>query len=474
MFTQIDMKKYINLNSTAKRILYSVGIAALFCFMSSCKKFVDVSLPDSQLTATDVFQDYPTANAALGNIYAQLRSGDYSLSGGPDGFSILLGDYADEFQSYNTQNIEEIFYQNALRANSSVMPPLWNTSYNTIYQANAVISGTEQSSTISASDKNKLIGEALFVRADMHFYLLNLFGAIPYITSTDFRINSKVHRMPVDSVYAAIIADLKKAETLLPAGYTTVDRTHPNSSVASALLARVYLYHQQWALAEAEASQVIDNTTLYTLENDLDQVFLKTSTGTLWQFSPIIAGNNTLEAQSFIFEGTPPDRAMTDSLVAAFEPGDLRMTHWVGSTTDGTNTFYFPYKYKLNNPTPTSQEYSIVFRIEEQYLIRAEARAQQGNLTGARDDLNQIRTRRGLTNTSATTSDGILAAILHERRVEFFSEFGHRFFDLKRTGHIDEVLSKEKPNWNSTDALWPIPANELLLNPNLKPQNPGY
>jgi hypothetical protein len=68
----------------------------------------------------------------------------------------------------------------------------------------------------------------------------------------------------------------------------------------------------------------------------------------------------------------------------------------------------------------------------------------------------------------------ILSAILHERRVEFFTELGHRFFDLKRTNHLDDALSSVKVGWNSTDSLLPLPESELTLNPNLNPQNPGY
>ena len=113
-------------------------------------------------------------------------------------------------------------------------------------------------------------------------------------------------------------------------------------------------------------------------------------------------------------------------------------------------------------------------RLSEQYLIRAEARAQQGDFIGAKDDLNTIRHLAGLGDTTASTQQELLTAILQERRVEFFTEGGHRFFDLKRTYELDSALSALKPGWNSTDALLPFPESELLLNPNLNPQNPGY
>ena len=107
------------------------------------------------------------------------------------------------------------------------------------------------------------------------------------------------------------------------------------------------------------------------------------------------------------------------------------------------------------------------------YLIRAEARAEQGNTAGAAADLNIVRQRAGLPPTTATDPAVLLAAILHERQIEFFAEWGHRWLDLKRTGAVTSVLSAEKSHWDVTDALYPIPANELTENPKLV-QNPGY
>jgi hypothetical protein len=117
-----------------------------------------------------------------------------------------------------------------------------------------------------------------------------------------------------------------------------------------------------------------------------------------------------------------------------------------------------------------------VFRLAEQFLIRAEARAHLDKITGANSakaDLNMIRDRAGLPPTVASTKEEMLAAILQERRMELFVEWGHRWFDLKRTGKASEVLSVLKPRWDPTDVLYPIPYNELQLNPNMM-QNAGY
>jgi hypothetical protein len=95
---------------------------------------------------------------------------------------------------------------------------------------------------------------------------------------------------------------------------------------------------------------------------------------------------------------------------------------------------------KQNTNTGTSVEYSIVFRLAEQYLIRAEARARQGELSNAKQDLDMVRSLAGLPNTTANTEAEIIEAVQQERRYELFTEYGHRFFDLKRNGALNTVL----------------------------------
>ncbi|PTS87399.1 RagB/SusD family nutrient uptake outer membrane protein, partial [Flavobacterium sp. HMWF030] len=196
---------------------------------------------------------------------------------------------------------------------------------------------------------------------------------------------------------------------------------------------------------------------------------------TIWQLQSVAAGQNTKEASIFIFLAGPPTTiALNPLLINSFTIGDLRKTNWIKSVSKGASTWYHAYKYKEQNTTAVSKEYSIVLRLAEQYLIRAEARAYQGDLIGAKEDLNKIRNRAGLAQTTASTKEEILNAILQERRWEFFTEHGHRFFDLKRFNKLDAELKSVKSGWNSNDSLFPIPQNELSTNPNLGPQNPGY
>ncbi|WP_281777725.1 RagB/SusD family nutrient uptake outer membrane protein [Croceibacter atlanticus] len=443
----------------------------LLCF-TSCEDFVEVDTPNYLLSGETIFSDSKTVEAAMVNIYAQLRN-NVLLTGDTQGLSNLLGQYTDELDYYSSNSLpEEAFYNNALLASNPTIEELWNGSYNQIYAANAILEGVGGSSFFTPEEKGLFIGEAKFIRGLIHFYLMQLYGEIPYITNTDYNENKTVKREPLESLYIKISTDLKEAINLLPETDPSGEHVRPDKRTAKALLARMYLYAKNWTEAEQWASDVIGSSQW---ETAVENVFLKESPSTLWQFQPGFEGTNTLEARTFIFETTPPPaRAVTTGLIDAFETDDARKINWLREVTDGTHTWYHPHKYKQQAGDGSNVEYSIVMRLAEQYLIRAEARANLGNAIGAQDDINKIRQRAGLNATTASTTAELLEAILNERRVEFFTEHGHRFFDLKRTTMLNTTLESVKPGWENTDRVFPIPEKELLVNPNLLPQNPGY
>ncbi len=463
------------MNNQNKFRKYNIKLLLLLCliFLCGCDDFVEVSQPNAQLTTNAVFENATTANAAMADVYAQMRENGM-INGKSYGISVLLGAYADELISYeNGPYSTANFYQNTLLASNDYVAALWNSSYNQIYAANAIFEGVGSSTSLSAADKNQLTGEALFVRAFTHFYLVNIFGDVPYITTTDYVQNSTVSRMATETVYQNIITDLQTVISLLPTNYVQTDRTRPNKATAQALLARVYLYHGDFVLAEHTASTVLNNPE-YGWEDNLDNTFLKESLATIWQLSAGMEGANTYEGTTFIFYSGPPYLVgLPDDFVNQFEAGDGRKSHWIKEVTDGSSVWYHPYKYKQDIPTASSLEYSIVFRMAEQYLIRAEARAKLGDLVGAKADINIIRNTAGLADVIANSQTEVLDAIVLERQHELFTEHAHRFFDLKRWGKLDNVLSS-KPGWNTNDQLWPLPQSELQVNPFLAPQNPGY
>lgn len=439
----------------------------------SCDGFVDVDLPSAQLTGPAVFQDKATANAALVDIYAKMRDNGF-FSGNLSGVTLSLGLYADELDYYGPASDPAInYFQNGLLASDSNALQVWNNTYNQIYAANAVLEGLYDS-PISEADKNQFQGEALFIRSLLHFYLANTFGDVPLITTTNYQTNRTATRTAVNEIYERIISDLKQALQLVQQQYTTNDRVRPNRSVISALLAKIYLFNRQWSEASKESSTVISQSQ-YSLNVPLRDVFLMNSPSTIWQLYPKAPGNNTDFAITFIFQtGPPPFVALKKALVDNFENGDNRLTLWVGTVNNGTSKWFYPSKYDYNTATSSSREFPIIFRLQEQFLIRAEARARLGELDSGKEDLNIVRSAAGLTASQAANQQQLIEAIIKERRVELFTEFGNRFYDLKRNEMLDPILSGTKAGWNNHDSLWPIPDNELRANINLQPQNLGY
>ncbi|HEX7755753.1 MAG TPA: RagB/SusD family nutrient uptake outer membrane protein, partial [Niabella sp.] len=476
-------ESYFSASSFANRIKW-VAISLLFLgfYITSCKKFVAIDLPDTLLSAQSVFNDNGTATSAMTYIYSYMYSQKFSYN-----FSgLTTGLMSDELKCNSSTNV---YYLNNLVSTAGIFP--WSDAYNFIYKSNAVIEGLALSTGVSEAVKSQLTGEAKFIRAFCHFYLVNCYGDVPLVTSTDYQVNSKIARSPTTDVYRQIITDLKDAETLLNSDYVdfynatgTSERTRPTKWAAKALMARAYLYMGKNDSAELKATEVINNTDKYGLLPNLNTVFVANSGEAIWQLQP--PGPNTsvstVDGSNFVLTGAPTgDKPFcSPQLLDSFETGDQRRINWVHDTIFGGQPYSYPHKYKQGFIYSSSKplEYTMVFRLAEQYLIRAEARAKQNNLSGAKSDLNAIRHRAGLADyAGANTQTAILDAILHERQVELFTEWGHRWFDLIRTGKIDEVMNVVAPlkggTWDDFDKLFPIPLTEIQNDPNLT-QNPGY
>lgn len=463
---------------------FMIGLCSLM--MISCESLIGIDPPRNELVMETVYEDDSSANAAIMGIYGEMiaQSGQFA-SGSYGSVTFLSGLSSDDFVHYTNVADRAAFNTNSLTpGNTLVTNGIWGKAYYFIHHVNAILEGVASSEMLSEGMAQQLEGEAKFIRAFSHFYLVNLFGDVPLVTTTDFRVNSEISRSPIEEVYEQIVSDLKDAQRLLPEDYTFADgeRVRPNAWAATALLARTYLYMEDWANAESEAIKVINNTGLYRLEPNLNDVFLGSSEEAIWHMTSVVGGLNTNEGFLFVLQGGPPQSgmgqvAMNPALANAFEPGDDRRENWVNANILGPDTYYFPYKYKVVfDFQGVSDERSTVIRLAELYLIRAEARAHQGNITGANSaesDLNIIRNRANLANTTASTRPEMLDAIMQERRVELFTEWGHRWLDLKRTDQADEVLGPVKANWTSTDVLYPIPRQELENNQSLI-QNPGY
>lgn len=472
---------------------YTVICLTALLGLTSCEKYLEnTSLPAGTIAGTDAFiSDNAISGIVAGN-YINLNANGLYSGGTGSNITNLLGFYTDELKPPPvTTTPNSLYYTMALTSANGIA---WSNWYSKIYTLNSALEGI-QKTTAQLYFKNQWLGECYFLRAFAYYHLVNLYGDVPLALTSDFTTNNTLSRTPASQVYDQIIADCKQAQSLLSTDYkdgygntTTSSRVRPNQYAAGALLARAYLYAGKYDSAEVQATTVINNSSLYKMEA-LSNVFLSSSKEAIWQLATTseqktyeyamfnngmpatIAANQSFSTYSIY-------AAISDWLLNAFETGDARYTTWVRSgtllSTTPNSTYYFPNKFRS---ATGGVERTTILRLAEMYLIRAEARARQNNISGAQADLNVIRTRASLSNTTASNVNDLIKATLAERRIELFSENGHRFFDLKRTGTIDSVMTVVAPGKNATWAsykqLWPIAVSDMTIDPNITP-NPGY
>lgn len=444
--------------------------------ITACEDFVDIDPPETGLVGETVFDEDVNALAAINGVYSRMVD-ESAFFAGRTSISVFTGVSSDELLGYSPVDSDIEFAENELDVDNGIINSYWRSLYEFVYSANSILEGLNNSPSVTDSLSSQWQGEAKFIRAWCYFYLVNLWGDVPLALTTDFQVNSLLPRVPVDLIYEQIVNDLLDARLLMNDEYPTDERIRPNKAVATALLARVYLYLEEWELAEEESTTIIEDGR-YALEPELENVFLNSSTEAIWQFEAILPFIGSGEGLAFILSRPPRSSGVSlrPDFLSTFEDGDIRESAWVGTLNSGSETFFYPFKYKVaidfsGNPI---NEYQTVFRLAEVYLIRAESRARQNNFAGAREDINTIRLRAQLAQTTANNQTSLLNAIELERKHELFTEMGHRWFDLKRTQRATEVISLLKPDWQVTDVLWPIPLNEFLNNPNLGEQNLGY
>ncbi|MGY3211923.1 RagB/SusD family nutrient uptake outer membrane protein [Mucilaginibacter sp. HD30] len=451
-------------------ISYQILILLLLCsgVFTSCKKFVEAGSPKNELTTDKVFADSADAAAAVTGIYINMnQSFGQGFSSG--GITVTAGLSADELSTAAAGANTE-FYANNISTRNANNASLWRNAYQQLYPANACIEGIAASPGITPTRKSALTAEARFVRAFLLFNLVNLYGPVPLVTMTSYQQSRSLPRATADEVYGQISSDLQFAQANLAPEAT--DTRRANYYAATALLARVYLYRSQPAQAITEASKVI-SASRFGLADQPGQVFLAGSRETLWRLVPVYPGRETWEASLFVPSSTSavPPFVLSSGLESAFATSDKRLSQWISANTVSGKRYSYPAKYKKVFSSGTITENYVMLRLAEQYLIRAEARSQTGDITGATADLQAVQRRAGAALYTGDAA-GLPAAIEAERRKELFCEWGHRWFDLKRTNRATAVLGT-KPGWKANAVLFPVPQPELDANPALS-QNTGY
>lgn len=437
----------------------------LLLTMVSCDKLLEIDPPSDRLVDEVVFGSDASLNSAALSLYNTM---DYESINGP-----LIGLYTDElkYTSANPSNVA--FEANTVPANDGFLLALWRKLYSSVYQANAILQGVEGQGSLTDSVKQRAIGEACFFRALAYFNLTNLWGMVPLNLTTDVGVNSVAKKVATAEIYEQILKDLLTAKNALKPQYGNEELNRATRYAAQALLARVYLYRKDWNNASIEASAVINSGLFYPLPA-AGSAFVKTNKEAFlkhWNLNGF-----TTFGVNYIPAGTStPVYYLTPALINTFTAADERLLNWTKKTTVAGITYSYPYKYRLNSATSGSNaEYQVLFRLSEMFLVRSEASLELNDMESAVADINQVKSRAKIALlTPSDTKEKIMAEIVLERRREFFTEGFHRFFDLKRWGTIDAVLGLQKPNWKSTNAVLPIPLDEMQKNPNMT-QNAGY
>ncbi len=478
---------------------------------ASCKKVLNVT-PEYALDGSQIFTSLTDYDYSLTGAYSLLRQNGYygngaTATGAWSSLPDMLGD--DLVQTNEDYNTFSRLSNYTFTTTDNTLSTAWTAAYSVITQANITLRGIDKYQSGNAQKVNRIKGQALALRAMVHFDLLRYWGSdfdrnstglgIPYITEVN--AFAKPTRLSVKETYDRIFADLTAAETLLadvdaPINSAT-SKANIDLTAVRALLARVYLYSKNYTQAEAYATQVITATPLASAAN----------------FANIWKDGSQAEVifalvYSNVSEGNPNANVHTASLnrnnyrpTAGFinlftdKAADLRYSAYVASRNTGagaaivtdpisTITRKIVNKYIGKGTSIDNVVNWKALRTGEMYLIRAEARAmQQGKEAMALADLNSLRAAR-ISNYTAVSLSGqaLLDAIFTERRKELFAE-GHRWFDLKRTTRtinrtdtfgaaagLQSVLTPASKVW-----VFPIPQGEIDANSNISSQqSPGW
>lgn len=455
---------------------YIIGLVAIF--LMGCEKMIEIKPPLNETPSAAIYTQDRTALSALSGMYGQLAQISFQTTGLPINTSLM----ADDLRYLaSVVNLQEFNANTYVALTASTEP--FTGFYQVIYRANAIIEGLTKYSGTSVAVSKQMLAEAKLMRAYCYFIMANFYGAVPLVLQTDVNTTAYQSRETVANIYKQIITDLNEAKANLLADYsfTKGDRIGVNKFTAAALLARVYLYTENYPLAESNATEVIQAANLYSMVPTATMgtaLFVKNSAESIWQLpQPLQATNQyTTETASFL----PSSNTLT-ALNFQLRPtfldiftgtADRRRSLWMRDLTIGGSVYVVPAKFKYRTQAEAVAanvtESQIILRLAEQYLIRAEARVKiNANINGALSDLNVTRQRAGLGALTATDPIILLQEIALEYRKEFFCEQAFRWFNLKRTGQADAVLSALKPSWKPEAKFYPIAQSILNTNPNL-------
>jgi len=466
-----------------KKILIFLIIAV---FSASCKDFLETEMK-SEYSSQNLFSTEELAIMAVTGVYNSLYGTKWWIFGDVASDDAVKGGNAGDQADINA--IDDF----SASSDNGIILDFWRKTYETISQANNVINFIPQT-PMNDSLKNRLVAEVKFLRAFSYFNLINVFGKVPY--KTDAQVKQEyihVGLSEVSVIYSKIETDLIEAASILPKSYQ-LEKGRITKGAALGLLAKVYLYQKKYTDCLKQITQ-IESLGEYKLEQSYDDLF-KTGAENSKEVIFGLRFINTVEAalgnefnvwMAPHHEGGYYFNAPTQSFVDCFTEktvggeDDPRLDISIGrdgkpwyndsifraSWSEATG--YLVKKYNEDMIVGLPKAHSTIpyhyMRYADILLMKAEAINESGGaVANAAAELNKIRARAGLGNTTAASQVAMRNAIRIERRRELGFEC-HRFFDLMRWGkEAAEAALGSDFKWKEPRFYFPIPQLELDAN----------
>jgi hypothetical protein len=482
-------------------------------WLSACQKDFLEKKPIVGVTEENFYRTEADAVAAVNAAYASLQ---FQIS--PAGhFRWFWGDIMSDDATKGgsgDNDVNSLLQLETFKgpANTDLLESEWAANYEGVYRANVVLERVPGIS-MDASLKERILGEAKFIRAWNFYNLVTMFGGVPLADHVLAPSEYNLRRSPADAVWALIEKDLTEASAVLwkRSAYPAADLGRITKGTAQALLVKTYLWRKKWAEAKTVAADIIASNQyrltpnyadIFTLagENNEESIFeiqYMNASGGNWGKNNANEGSFTnvfqrargqfagygfnIPTQNFVdefFKEGFEDPRLKSTVFRVGEPMGDRGIFTLAATGDLPH-LYYPKKYFNNksedapfgDPNPNGGSNDRVIRYADVLLMHAEAAYHTGDEASALQSLNTVRARVGIPALSAT-GPALLQAIYRERRLELGLE-AHRFFDLVRTGRAPEALGSLGFK-QGIHELFPIPQSQILATDGAVDQNFGY
>lgn len=452
------------------------------------------------LASENFYNTAAEAKAAVNAIYGPMR-GDNAFSMNYPAQLEGLADYGD---SRGTQTPVSL-YQGLDNTNINRVGVIWDNLYQSVRNANLVISNVPKGTSTSDVEKAAFVAEAKYLRSLIYFAMVRNWAAIPIRTEANMTV-ADVPRSSVEDVYKIILSDALEAEQGLPDVPTEIGR--PTKWAAKTLLSEIYMYQSDWTSSSTKAKEVIDANKYSLVEVSTSEDFQKIYGPEVVNTSEEIFYFKYSRQQGFGLVSYAHRKigpynywgpggvyaqytdSTNNSIIKKWDNKDLRKAHILYNVDIGLGTSSCLFrKYRDPGTTAGAANDYPWYRYADLLLFHAEtaARAAQGPTADALESLNKVRRRGyGLPSKTPSTMDlklsdfptltSFVDRVVQERGYETIYE-GKRWNDLKRLGIAKQrILEVKKIVIADKHMLWPIPNSELLYNKAIKPtdQNPGY